>query len=79
MIGVPLVVKIIFDITTVLSVPTVLYEYKNVLKNQMICFTQLPLSTGGKMCHAQCRPPIKHVPGLQFTIWDVSILLVVQI
>ena len=52
MIGVPLVVKIIFDITTVLSVPTVLYEYKNVLKNEMICFTPLTLSTGGKMCHA---------------------------
>ena len=79
MIGVPLVVKIIFDITTVLSVPTVLYEYKNVLKNQMVCFTQLHLSTGGKMCHTQCRLPIKHVPGLQYTIWDVSFLLVVQI
>ena len=55
MIGVPLVVKIIFDITTVLSVPPVLYEYKNVLNYEMICFTPLPLSTGGKMCHAH-RP-----------------------
>ena len=79
MIGVPLVVKIIFDIITVLKVPTVLYEYKNVSKNEMICFTQLPLSTWGKMCHAHCRLPIKHVSGLQYTIWDVSILLVVQI
>ena len=68
MIGVPLVVKIIFDITTVLSVPTVLYEYKNLLKNEMICFTQLPLSTGGKMCHAPAMAHIGHVPGPLYTV-----------
>ena len=68
MIGVPLVVKIIFDKTIVLRVPTASYDYKNILKHKNIRFTPLPLATGGKMCHAPTMAHIRHVPGPFYTV-----------
>ena len=45
-------VKFIFDKTSVLGVPTVSYDYKNISKHKKVRFASLPLSTGDEMCHA---------------------------